>query len=95
MRDDGLRGLYAELRRLKTVELPRAEMLEPVERAYQEERIRGAIRRVEDEIDRRMSCGRDDGCVKFCSGERRLTTVNTMADGKKEIFSIMVMKPDR
>lgn len=55
MQSDGLRALFAELRRLKMIELPRAEAMEPVERAYQEERIRGAIRRAEEKIERRMN----------------------------------------
>ena len=49
-----LHALFEKLRRLKTVELPRAEAMEPVERAYREERIRGAIRQVEEKIERRM-----------------------------------------
>lgn len=52
MRTDDLRALFAELRRLKTEELPRAQAMDPVERAMQEERIRGAIKRVEDRIER-------------------------------------------
>ena len=51
MRTDDLHALFAELRRLKMVELPRAQAMEPVERAMQEERIRGAIKRVEGEIE--------------------------------------------
>lgn len=51
MRSD-LRALFAELRRLKQEELPKAEAMEPVERAYQEARIRAAIRRKEEEIER-------------------------------------------
>lgn len=46
--------LFAELRRLKQTELLRAEAMEPVERAMQEKRIRAAIRRVEEQIERRM-----------------------------------------
>lgn len=57
MQNDGLLDLFAELRRLKTVELTRAEAMEPVERAYREERIRGAIRRVEEKIEGRMKNG--------------------------------------
>ncbi len=57
MRGDDLRALFAELRRLKQDELPRAQEMEPVERAYQEERIRSAIRRIEEQIDRRMRDG--------------------------------------
>ena len=53
MLTDRLHALYAELRRLKQEELPR-ELSDPVDRAYQEERIRGAIRRAEEEIKRRM-----------------------------------------
>lgn len=51
---DLLRALFADLRRLKTIELPRAEALEPVERARQEQVIRQAIRMKEEEIERGM-----------------------------------------
>ena len=57
MRTDDLRALFAELRRLKTEELPRAQAMDPVERAMQEERIRGAIKRVEARIEREMRDG--------------------------------------
>ena len=50
-------ALFAELRRLKQTELPRAEMMTPVERAYQEKWVRGEIRRVEDAIERRVGNG--------------------------------------
>lgn len=53
MRSDGLHALFAELRRLKQEELPR-QFTDPVEQAYHDERIRGAIRRVEEEIERVM-----------------------------------------
>lgn len=53
MKSDGLRTLYAELRRLKQEELPK-RMDDPVQQAYHDERIRWAIRRVEEEIERRM-----------------------------------------
>ena len=59
VRNDELRVLFVELRRLKTEELPRAERMAPVERAYQEERIREAIRRVEEEIERGLSDARN------------------------------------
>lgn len=53
-----LHTLFAELRRLKQEELPRAQAMEPVERAMQEERIRGAIKRVEERIERCLiGCG--------------------------------------
>lgn len=48
--------LFTELRRLKQEELPR-RLADPVEQAYHDERIRGAIRRVEEEIERRMGDG--------------------------------------
>ena len=51
-----LHALFAELRRLKQEELPR-RFTDPVQQAYHDERIRGAIRRVEEEIERRMSGG--------------------------------------
>lgn len=57
VRNDGLHALFAELRRLKQEELPR-HFTDPVQQAYHDERIRGAIRRVEEEIERRMV----DGC---------------------------------
>lgn len=57
MRTDDLRALFAELRRLKTEELPRAQAMEPVEGAMQEERIRGAIKMVEAKIEREMRDG--------------------------------------
>ena len=49
--------LFAELRRLKQEELPRVQAMEPVERAMQEERIRGAIKMVEAKIERKMRDG--------------------------------------
>lgn len=51
-----LRTLFAELRRLKQEELPR-QFTDPVQQAYHDERIRGAIRRAEEEIERRMGDG--------------------------------------
>jgi hypothetical protein len=51
-----LHELFAELRRLKQKELPR-RFSDQVQQAYHDERIRGAIRRVEEEIERRMSGG--------------------------------------
>lgn len=51
-----LHTLFAELRRLKQEELPR-RFDDPVQQAYHDERIRGAIRRVEEEIERRMKDG--------------------------------------
>ena len=57
MKSDDLRELFAELRRLKQTELPRAEAMDPVGRAMQEERIRGAIRRIEEQIERKMDNG--------------------------------------
>lgn len=48
--------LFAELRRLKQEELP-WQFSDPVRQAYHDERIRGAIRRVEEEIERRMMDG--------------------------------------
>lgn len=56
MKNDGLHTLFTELRRLKQEELPR-KFTDPVEQAYHDERIRGAIRRVEEEIERRMRGG--------------------------------------
>ena len=49
-----LHALFAELRRLKQEELPRQKS-DPVQQAYHDERIRGAIRRVEEEIEREMN----------------------------------------
>lgn len=46
-----LHALFAELRRIKQEEMPR-QFSEPVRQAYHDERIRGAIRRVEEEIGR-------------------------------------------
>ena len=54
MKNDNLHTLYAELRRLKREELPR-QIPDPVRQAYHDERIRGAIRRVEEEIEREMN----------------------------------------
>lgn len=51
-----LHALFAELRRIKQEELPR-QFTDPVQQAYHDERIRGAIRRAEEEIERRMSGG--------------------------------------
>ena len=51
-----LHTLFAELRRLKQEELPR-QFSDPVQQAYHDERIRGAIRRVEEEIEREMNDG--------------------------------------
>lgn len=48
-----IRALFADLRRLKQEELPR-QFTDPVRQAYHDERIRGAIKRVEEEIERRM-----------------------------------------
>lgn len=56
MKSDDLRALFAELRRLKQEELPR-RFGDPVQQAYHDERIRGEIRRVEEEIERRMGDG--------------------------------------
>lgn len=56
MKNDDLHTLFAELRRLKQEELPR-RFGDPVQQAYHDERIRGAIRRVEEEIERRMGDG--------------------------------------
>lgn len=53
MKSDGLYALFTELRRLKQEELPR-QFTDPVEQAYHDERIRAAIRRVEEEIERRL-----------------------------------------
>lgn len=52
--DTRLYGLFAELRRLKREELPK-RMADPVEQAYHDERIRGAIRLVEEKIEREIS----------------------------------------
>lgn len=54
MQSDSLRKLYAELRRLKMIELLRAEAMKPAERAYREERIRDTLRMVEEKIEGRM-----------------------------------------
>ena len=51
-----IHALFAELRRLKQEELPKQKS-DPVQQAYHDERIRGAIRRVEEEIERRMKDG--------------------------------------
>lgn len=51
-----LYALFAELRRLKQTELPR-RFSDPVEQAYHDARIRGAIRAVEEEIERVMKDG--------------------------------------
>ena len=51
-----LHTLFAELRRLKQEELPR-QFTDPVQQAYHDERIRRAIRKVEEEIERRMGDG--------------------------------------
>lgn len=51
--DSVLYGLFAELRRLKQEELPK-RMADPVEQAYHDERIRSAIRAVEEKIERAM-----------------------------------------
>ena len=56
MKSDGLYALFTELRRLKQEELPR-QFADLVQQAYHDERIRGAIRRVEEEIERRMKDG--------------------------------------
>ena len=48
--------LFAELRRIKQEELPR-QFTDPVQQAYHDERIRSAIRRVEEQIERRMEDG--------------------------------------
>ena len=56
MKSDNLHTLFAELRRLKQEELPR-QFTDPVRQAYHDERIRGAIMRVEEEIERRMGDG--------------------------------------
>ena len=56
MKNDNLHALYAELRRLKQEELP-MQFTDPVQQAYHDERNRGAIRRVEEEIERRMGDG--------------------------------------
>ena len=56
MKNDGLHAFFAELRWLKQEEMPR-KFTGPVEQAYHDERIRGAIRRVEEEIERRMRGG--------------------------------------
>lgn len=56
MADNAIHALFAELRRLKQTELPR-QYTDPVQQAYHDERIRGAIRRVEEEIERRMVDG--------------------------------------
>lgn len=50
-----LYALFAELRRLKQTELPR-QFADPVEQAYHDARIRGAIRAVEEEIEREINC---------------------------------------
>ena len=55
--NDDLRALFAELRRIKQTELPRAEAMDPVEGAMHEERIRGAIKMVEARIERKMRDG--------------------------------------
>ena len=55
--NDDLRALFAELRRLKTEELPSAETMDPVEGAMHEERVRQAIRMVEERIERRVNDG--------------------------------------
>ena len=49
-----LRALFAELRRLKQEELPR-RFEDPVEQARHDMRVREAIRRAEEKIERRMS----------------------------------------
>lgn len=54
MKNDSLQALFAELRRLKQEELPR-QFTDPVQQAYHDKRIRGAIRRVEEEIESRMN----------------------------------------
>lgn len=51
--DSILYGLFAELRRLKQEELPK-RMADPVEQAYHDERIRSAIRAVEEKIEREL-----------------------------------------
>lgn len=53
-----LRALFAELRRLKQDELPR-QFADPAEQAYHDVRIRGAIRKVEEEIERGLSDARN------------------------------------
>ena len=54
MADNAIHALFAELRRIKQEELPR-QFTDPVQQAYHDERIRGAIRRVEEEIEREMN----------------------------------------
>ena len=51
--DSVLHGLFAELRRLKQEELPK-RMADSVEQAYHDERIRSAIRAIEEKIERAM-----------------------------------------
>ena len=52
---DRLYDLFAELRRLKTVELPGAEKkLYPVQRALRLRSVHGDIQRIEKEIEREM-----------------------------------------
>ena len=62
MRSDRLYDLFAELRRLKTVELPAAEnKLYPVQRALRIRSVHGDIQRIEKEIEREMDDGRVSG----------------------------------
>lgn len=45
-----LQDLFSELRRLKQEELPK-RFEDPVEQAYHDARIKGAIRRIEEKIE--------------------------------------------
>lgn len=57
MKNDRLYDLFAELRRLKTEELPAAEKMGPVMNALYTRKAHEDIRRIEREIEREM----DDG----------------------------------
>lgn len=50
-KQEKLRELFEQMRRLKQEELPR-RYADPVEQAYHDARVRGAIRAAEEEIER-------------------------------------------